>query len=465
MKSVAVIGCGFSGLMTGVHLIRQVRVPFRLYMVDAGCSFGKGVAYRPSSERFLMNVTACKMSAFGDRPGHFCDWLSGLPEFSGIERNILENSFISRYHYGMYLESVWAEASAPEHKNNAIIFRIEKKAGILSIDENRVRVTLDDGEWITADYCILATGNQLPDNPIIKTRDFYSGSTYYRDPWCPSAMQNVSQTLPVLIIGNGLTMADTLIGLMEQGFTRTVFSISRHSECLLPQQNNHLVIQSLEEKLASINTLRDILILVNRYKKTSKGLGLTAEPLMETLRPHITGIWRNFNQRDKSRFLYLLSRKWDNARHRIPLSVFMQLTMLRKEGKWVSLSGTLTDIRNYNETVEVTYRDSRSQRTERIIVSRVINCTGPGRDTVSGKNKLLRNCIQNGILSQDHFRLGLEADPGTLQTLDCKGNRNHNIFAVGPLLKGIFYESTAVREIREQTRFVATWIADHINIE
>lgn len=68
---VAVIGAGFSGVMSAVHLARRgVRV--RLY--DGGAAPGRGVAYGTRNPAHLLNVPAAKMSALPADHDHFRHW-------------------------------------------------------------------------------------------------------------------------------------------------------------------------------------------------------------------------------------------------------------------------------------------------------------------------------------------------------------------------------------------------------
>ena len=73
--TVVIVGGGFSGLLTAVHLLeRDPQVVVRL--VEKADRFGLGRAYAAADQRHLLNVRAANMSAFADRPDHFIDWLA-----------------------------------------------------------------------------------------------------------------------------------------------------------------------------------------------------------------------------------------------------------------------------------------------------------------------------------------------------------------------------------------------------
>jgi hypothetical protein len=90
-----------------------------------------------------------------------------------------------------------------------------------------------------------------------------------------------------------------------------------------------------------------------------------------------------------------------------------------------------------------------------IAVSSVINCGGPDTDlsrSVSGFPKI---CILKGMFRQDDLKLGIDVNPDTYEVIDRWNRPISNILAIGPLLKGVLWETTAIRELREQTEDVA----------
>ena len=75
---IAVIGAGFSGVMTAIHLLWRCRPGERVYLVERGDRVGPGLAYGTLNPRHLVNVRAENMSAFADEPDHFLRWLGRL---------------------------------------------------------------------------------------------------------------------------------------------------------------------------------------------------------------------------------------------------------------------------------------------------------------------------------------------------------------------------------------------------
>lgn len=77
MLSIVVIGAGFTGTMTAVHLAQRARTPLRVTLIERSGRFARGVAYGTRQECHLLNVPAGRMSAFPDDEGHFLRWAYG----------------------------------------------------------------------------------------------------------------------------------------------------------------------------------------------------------------------------------------------------------------------------------------------------------------------------------------------------------------------------------------------------
>jgi uncharacterized NAD(P)/FAD-binding protein YdhS len=93
---VAVVGGGFSGLMTALHLARSGSV--RVKLIEKTANFAQGAAYSTANPDHLLNVRAANMSAWPDDPEHFARWLAA-------RRPGAIPSFARRGEYGLYLQA------------------------------------------------------------------------------------------------------------------------------------------------------------------------------------------------------------------------------------------------------------------------------------------------------------------------------------------------------------------------
>ena len=85
----------------------------------------------------------------------------------------------------------------------------------------------------------------------------------------------------------------------------------------------------------------------------------------------------------------------------------------------------------------------------------LINGTGPEVDYRRIPDHLLGHAISNGVFAAGPLGLGLAADSGTLQLKNASGRVYPHIFALGSVLRGELWESTALHEIRQQAQQVA----------
>ena len=65
---VAIVGAGFSGTITALHLLRTLPSEWCILLCERAPSFGAGPAYGTRHPDHLLNVRAANMSAFGDQP-------------------------------------------------------------------------------------------------------------------------------------------------------------------------------------------------------------------------------------------------------------------------------------------------------------------------------------------------------------------------------------------------------------
>ena len=75
-------------------------------------------------------------------------------------------------------------------------------------------------------------------------------------------------------------------------------------------------------------------------------------------------------------------------------------------------------------------------------------------DITTTSDPLLRDLLDRGLARPDPLRLGLDASPGGA-VLDASGRPSRTTFTLGPLLRGLRYETTAIPEIRDQAATAA----------
>ena len=455
MKKIGIIGVGFTGTMTAVHLINKTTEPCEIILINERQSLNRGIAYNPYSNKHLLNVIAGKMSAYVNKPDHFLDWVLEQEAIDEKDRNLVANSFLPRKLYGNYLCEIWEEAKNTAASKNIKLTVINSFVIDLEVLENSVSLWLDNATELHLDQCVIATGNQIPRNPIIPNMEFYNSEKYFQNPWKIESVKNTAENLPILIIGNGLTMVDTVFGLLEQDFKGVIYSISPNGFNILPHRANGLKYSRLVDELKDDLSLFELLKLVNKHIKIVRKNGLSAEAVIDSLRPYTQKIWKSLSQQEKILFMSRLRHLWGVARHRIPLHSHDKIQQLRIDGKLQINPGKIINFEEKDGFIVVEYFDKKEGITKSIQVSRIINCTGPETDLMNVEKNFLKNCLLKGILTQDNLKLGITADTETFQIINSEGKAHTNLFTIGSNLKGELWESTAVNELRTQAEKLA----------
>jgi uncharacterized NAD(P)/FAD-binding protein YdhS len=455
LKKIGIIGGGFAGTMTAVQIIEKSHTPCEIILISDAAGLNRGIAYNPYSPKQVLNVIAGKMSAYPDKPDHFTDWVMQQPKFRDKDRSIISNSFLSRQLYGTYLTGIWQESLGLAESKKIVITLVDGWAVDLDIAGNTVRITTDNGRTITVDCCVLATGNNVPGNPKIANPDFFQSRNYFQNPWVLEAVQVAPDALPVLLIGNGLTMVDTVMGLLENGFRGAIYSISPNGFNILQHRHNGLKYSKLTEELKDNTGLFELFRLVHRHIKLVREFGVSAEPVIDSLRPYTQEIWKNLPDGERALFMSRFRYLWGVARHRIPLHIHDKIQQLRIEGRLQIKSGRITDIAESDGKIIVSSFDRKIKRVNQLTVSRVINCSGPETDLMKTGKSLLQTCLQKELLKQDKLKLGISADTQSFQVLSASGEIHPTLFTLGANLKGELWESIAVNELRSQAERLA----------
>lgn len=372
------------------------------------------------------------MSAFPDAPDDFTNWLG---EQSGAGLCAVETPagmFVSRSAYGRYL------ADRLEARRDAEPERLHVLEGrITQIAKTPDGFTLHDGKTtITAHRVVLAMGN-LP------TRFHLPDGSEALDPWDAKSFEGLEPDSPVMIIGTGLTMVDTLISLRDGGFKGPVIALSRRG--LIPLAHQHG--GALPDGTA---VLGEDTALSARLRALRGAAGTHGwRETIDSLRPHTQALWQAMSADDKRRFLRHARPWWDIHRHRLAPPIAERLADERNTGGLHLLAGRITASEGGAITIKL-----RKGGSQAFTVQRVFDATGFGPLQASA-DPLVRSLLDGGLARADALGLGLDAD-SELAVLEPDGSRG-GLYAIGPMVRGVLWECTAVPDIRVQAaRLAAT---------
>ena len=313
---VAVVGGGFSGLMTA---LRVLEAPFgpRVRLIERRPWFARGAAYSTPDGDHLLNVRASNMSADPERPSEFLEWLAkdGEPQAA--------SAFVSRGRYGAYLQAKLRRA-AETAQAGRLILDADNVSGLSRAGEGWT-LRMDIGRRLHADAVVLAVGNLAPHRlPAMEDAAALS-SSYVDDPWSDQ-LARVSEAGVALLLGTGLTMIDVALRLERERPRLRLLAVSRRG--LLPRRH-------LAEGPAPAAWTRppqgSPAELLSELRRRAKDEDWRA--VLDGLRPQVQQVWSGWTLAERGRSLRHARPWWDVHRHRLSPAVASRLDHLTASGR------------------------------------------------------------------------------------------------------------------------------------
>lgn len=443
---IAVIGAGFSGVMTAIHLLWRCKPGERVYLVERSGRVGPGLAYGTRHQRHLVNVRAENMSAFADEPEHFARWLEQLPpeEQADAGERTIAGTFVRRSVYGRYIQDLLREAIARQDGADNL-YLVADEATALRPIEGRLQLETESGRHYPVDAAVLAIGNHAPARPTLPG--------YVANPWSEAATAPLEPGLPVVLLGTGLTMADVCLTLADQGFAGPIHAISRRGLFPLahaPSSPWPGLRLGTEDRRSLLKLFRAVRREVRRA--AAQGVGWRA--VIDALRPHAQTLWAEMSVADKARFLRHARPWWDVHRHRMAPPVAATLAHLRASGTLEAHAGRIVAITPAGKALRVRWRPRGEAGEQQILAQRVIDCTGLACDYTELADPLVQQLLADRLVRPAPMGLGLDCTTWGAMT-DAEGQPSRQLFGVGPVTRGALFEITAVPEIRSQAEQVA----------
>ena len=452
MRTIAIIGAGFSGTATAVHLLRYARTRARIVLIDDRMEMAAGLAFSPDHQDWLLNVSAAQMSLDSSRPGDLVDFARRQGMRIGAQ------DFLSRALYGRYLSASLQDATESSTMELARIWGRVSRLTQLHDRARSWRIDLDDGHLLFVDEVVLAIGNPSPARP--PALQAIRGTRWYvQDPWT-SWPQDRPDRAPrrVLLLGTGLTMADVALRLALRGpEPPEILALSRHGR--LPQSHATFSRAALRPgAVASIRasggSLRELVSVVRTLSDHAKSAGSDWREVINSVRRIAPDLWVGLSPEDRRRFLRHVRPLWDVHRHRLPPAAAQELQRMRDAGRLTIRAGSIEAANITRAGIEVIWRPRGTRQRERVVVGRIFNCTGPDYRPARSDNELVQSLLTSGLITPDPLELGIRVTD-TSEVIAADGRVAKGLYYVGPWLRASHWEATAVPELREHARRLA----------
>ncbi len=426
---INIIGAGFSGLMLLAHLVEQANTPLHIAICDGSPHRWLGPAYATQRLEHLLNVPANRMGAYPDKPEGFYIWLQSDAGLAARKtRNdkhvYSEGDFVPRCLYGDYLLTILAATRALATTKNIHITNIHHMVSAITPVDQQYQIQAGE-DTLTAARIALCCGN--PFHPADQ-RDWITS------PW-QQDFAAIVKTKPrsITILGTGLTAVDTIISLLDAAYNGPIDCYSRNG--WLPQPHpRRATMFDISPWLAKLHTPPHAKRLLNlRHAITGAATTNTHwQAVIDALRPHTIPQWQTYSVNEKKRFLARYFTLWNIHRHRMAPQLWDRLQHARQSGQ--------LRIHRITATLKLNPPWQRADL--------VFDCTGPRYHTPA---PIIASLLEHRLITAHATGAGLSADAQNRVSSPAVPP----IYAIGALLLGEKLETTAVPELRHQTKQVA----------
>ncbi|UST77634.1 FAD/NAD(P)-binding protein [Pseudomonas siliginis] len=459
---ILIIGGGLSGTMLAVQLLR-LPGQRRTVIIEPRPELGRGEAYSAVELGHTLNGNAARMSVDPDNPDDLTQWLTahiaggGWPESAEQDVPVSE-LFPPRGLFGVYVQQRLAEARAVGALQGSTVEHICAEAVDLQSGTGSMQLTLSDGRILRGSQAVLATGMF----PAARTPQTHSSglNAAALDPWDVAAMRELDPQSTVLIIGSGLTMVDAVVSLEQAGHRGPIEVFSRHG--LLPHVRRQP--PAWVDFLAadhSIRTPRQLVRELRRHCRDAIAQGIDWQAPLDTVRAHIARLWSQATDVQRRQFVRHVRPWWESHHHRSPPLSAELIERLHKEGRLRIHAASFKGIEpGSGDAVTIRIRPRGEAETSTVSGAALINSSGIEYDWRRVARPLPQQLLARGLVRPGPLALGIRAKDGAV--VDAEGRVSSQLFAMGPPLRGMWWESTAVTDVAAQAKALAGRLVDSL---
>lgn len=438
--TIGIIGAGFSGVALAAALHHASQTPLHLMLIDKTGEFGAGDAYRTPFPFHLLNASVKDMSVYEHDAQHFARWLSATPEAQPyIDPAVpLIHQYMPRFLYREYLAAVLATIEQDTNSPITVTRHQAEVHDVMPVDEYYHLITgVDD---IIVDKVVFCLGNA----PVSRLPfPMAPSAACIQNPWEYRAMLDIPKNANVAIVGSGLSMIDAVLTLHHHDHIGKITVISRHGLLPLP----HAKTGSLPalDWQASPASLRSLMRQIRDASLKISAQGGDWRALMNVMRHQLPELWQAASISCKQQFIRHVLPYWNIHRHRVHQSLHDLLQQLKGESRLEVVSGRVSGAERGKITVQTRF----TQETRSYQADWIVNCMGSSLYWKPNLFPLLDKLMERGDAGLDELGLGL-AVSSNYALLNQAGESSSACYALGPLVKGVAWETVAAPEIRKQ---------------
>jgi uncharacterized NAD(P)/FAD-binding protein YdhS len=450
---IALIGGGFSGASVAWHLHRAAPQAQHIVIVEPHDDIGRGLAYSTADPVHRINVPATRMNIDADDGTHFENWLiaQNYAAADPAASTTGERVYPTRHAFGSYVrDQIDSLGDAFTH--------VKTKAVALARHGKGWRVTCANGDIIDADIAVLAVCHTPPDTPS-SLKSLQKHPRFFADPWRANGLEAIGRDDKVLIVGTGLTMADTVATLDRLGHEGKTVAISRRGQRSQPHASD--IVEAYGDFLQPPS--RTALDLLGRVRATIRDAAREGQPWQAVIDQAFyqgQGIWQALSVKERTQLLRHLRPVWDTHRFRIAPQVHEVLERRIAQGTLAIRAAAVRAASGQDANISVELRPRRGKAWEKHTFDALILATGPAHGTVFDHDPLLAQIKVAGLARPDPLGLGIAVDRSG-RAIGETGNDNP-LYVAGPLARGTFGELMGISDLARYAKDIAQEIGHAI---
>ena len=463
---ILIIGGGLSGSMLAVQLLR-LPGHRHIQIVETRSELGRGEAYSATELGHTLNGNAARMSVDPDNADDLTQWLTdfiaagGWPEADEQHVPVAE-LFPPRGVFGLYVQQRLAQAKALGAIRGSSVEHVQGEVVDLQITDEGARATLGDGQTLHGKFAVLATGMYAASRTPQRQSSGLNAAAV--DPWDVTAMRQLDPQARVLIIGSGLTMVDAVVSLQQAGHRGPIEVFSRHG--LLPHvRRQPPAWPDFLSEDPSIRSTRQLVRALREQCGLAIERGIDWQAPLDTVRANIGRLWHQASDAQRRQFVRHVRPWWESHHHRSPPLSAALLAGLIEEGRVTVQAASLQGFETLpSGQLQIRLRPRGETRTSTVLGDALINSTGIEYDWRRVDRPLPKQLLARGLIQPGPLALGIAADTSGA-VVDSDGKVSCRLFAMGPPLRGLWWESTAVTDVALQAKALAARLVGAYNLD
>ncbi|TIU97865.1 MAG: FAD-dependent oxidoreductase [Mesorhizobium sp.] len=447
---VVILGGGFSGAAVAWHLARKFARPL-ITIIEPRPFLGGGLAYSSEELSHRVNVPASRMSLAPDDAEHFLRWLGASGEVERDPDAVWRDADIypRRRVFGRYV----AEHLEPFVAAGVIDHVRARATAVRRGADGRGWTVQTPGRRLSADVVVLAMTHPLPDVPAALT-PIDDAAGFIADPYAAGALAAIDPHASVLIVGSGLTSADTVAELDRRGHRGRILAVSRHGL----RSRGHPDVRGApfgDFVSTPASTALGLLENIRSTLAAANAAGVNWQSVFDQLRLQGPVIWSALDKNQRTGLVRRLRAFWDVHRFRIAPQVEAVLDRRRAGGTYDNIAAGLVASNDDGNHLAVALRRRGQRQLETMHFDAVINTTGPAHGKTLRTNPALRSLGDAGLIRIDGHGLGIATGLDS-RAVGWNGEPVPGLFVAGPLARGTFGELMGLPEVARHAQAVAS---------